>query len=315
MDMKKSLHKLVRYISDSDYRFIVNAGKFGHFPKMDDQVYIERMFKAKLGYKPDLKNPKTFNEKLQWLKLHDRKPIYTTMVDKYEVKKFVASIIGEEYIIPTLGVWDSFDEIDFESLPDQFVLKCTHDSHGLVICRDKKELDIKAAKRKLENALSTNYYYFFREWPYKNVRPRIIAEKYMEDSANGELRDYKFFCFNGMAKCFKVDFDRFTNHHANYYNMEKLLIDIGECVCPPDRNKVIQLPDTISKMAELGEMLSDDISFLRTDFYDANGKIFFGELTFYPASGVGKFISKKHDELLGQWLSLPDVNGGVLVRS
>lgn len=300
------LSKLSKYILDSDYRFIVNAGKFGHFPWMDDKRYIERMFKAKLGYELNLNNPRTFNEKLQWLKLYDRNPLYSVMVDKYAVKEYVANIIGEKYIIPTLGIWESAEDIDFASLPNQFVLKCTHDSHGIVICKDKHSLNINEAKKKLSKALKTNYYYFFREWPYKDVKPRIIAEKYMEDTNAGELRDYKFFCFNGVAKCFKVDFDRFIDHHANYYDMNHNLLDMGECVCPPDHSRIIDLPENISDIGKLGEMLSDSIPFLRTDFYDIEGNIYFGELTFFPASGVGKFLNSETDLKLGTWMKLPD---------
>ena len=177
---------------------------------MSDSMCLRCMYWARMKKKLNLKNPQTFNEKLQWLKIHDRKPIYSTMVDKYEAKQYVADLIGEEYVIPTLGVWDSFDEIDFATLPNQFVLKCTHDSGGLVVCEDKSKLDLQAAKEKLERSLKREYYWGGREWPYKNVKPRIIAEKYMQDSETNELRDYKFFCFSGEAKCLKIDFNRFT---------------------------------------------------------------------------------------------------------
>lgn len=284
--------------------------KFSVLENMSDEKYLKLMYKAYTEKKLNLTNPKTFNEKLQWLKLYDRKPIYTTMVDKYEAKKYVASIIGEEYIIPTLGVWDNFDDIDFDSLPNQFVLKCTHDSGGLVICRDKSSFNVETSRKKINKCLKNNFYYQGREWPYKNVKPRIIAEQYMEDTSTQELRDYKFFCFNGVAKCFKVDFDRFIEHHANYFDIDGNLIDIGEVVCPPDPKKVIQLPDSIPLMKELSEQLSKETSFLRTDFYDVNGKVYFGELTFYPNSGFGKFIYEGNDELLGSWIKLPDEAGG-----
>lgn len=306
------LTKLGKYFLDSDYRFIVNAAKFGHFPWMDDKSYIERMFKAKLGYQLDLNNPRTFNEKLQWLKLYDRNPAYSIMVDKYTAKEYVASIIGEEYIIPTLGVWESVDDIDFYSLPEKFVLKCTHDSHGIVICKDKKNLNINAAKKELSKALKTNYYYFFREWPYKNVKPRIIAETYMEDTSTNELRDYKFFCFGGVAKCYKVDFDRFKEHRANYYTENGELMKLGEKICPPNLEKIIHKPENLDKMKEFAEKLTEGHSFLRADFYNVDGNVYFGELTFYPASGFGKFVYEGNDELLGSWLSLPEtMSGGV----
>ena len=175
-----------------------------------DALYLKLRY-WKVFHKPlNLKNPQTFNEKLQWLKLYDRKPEYTCMVDKYKAKQYVAERIGQEYIIPTLGVWDSFDEIDFDALPDQFVLKCTHDSGGLVICQDKKTLDKEAARRRITASLQRNYFWANREWPYKNVKPRIIAEVYMQDTVTAELRDYKFFCFNGTAKLLFIATDRQT---------------------------------------------------------------------------------------------------------
>ena len=272
---------------------------------MPDEKYIALKFESRLGVKPNLTEPRTFNEKLQWLKLHDRKPLYTTLVDKYAVKRYVASIIGEEYIIPTYGVWNRFDEIDFDKLPEQFVLKCTHDSGGLVIVKDKNNFDKEAAKKKINKCLKRNYYYKGREWPYKNVKPRIIAEAFMQDSVTGELRDYKFFCFGGIVKCYKVDFDRFVGHKANYYTPDGRLMKLGEVVCPPDFEKKIALPARLEQMEELAQKLSVDQPFLRTDFYDVDGKIYFGELTFFPDSGFGKFVFEGNDELLGSWMKLP----------
>lgn len=299
----------VKYLTDGDYRFLIKSGK-GLCDSMPDEEYLKRMFKARMGRELDLENPQTMNEKLQWLKLYDRKPIYTTMVDKYAVKKYVADIIGEQYIIPTLGAWDRFDEIDFDSLPDQFVLKCTHDSGGLVICKDKSKLDIAAAKEKINRSLKRNFYYLWREWPYKDVKPRIIAEKYMEDKGSQELRDYKFFCFGGQARCYKVDFDRFIKHHANYYDMDNHILEFGESAFLPVPGKELSIPKEVDQMAKLAEKLSQDIPFLRADFYDVEGKIYFGELTFYPASGFGSFTKENADLKLGQWIKLPDFRGG-----
>lgn len=178
------IEKVLEYVKHPTKIFIFLQNRC-NFKVLPDKMYLKICYKLATGKKLDLKNPQTFNEKLQWLKLYDRKPEYTRMVDKYEAKKYVAEKIGEEYIIPTLGVWDHFDEIDFDSLPDQFVLKCTHDSGGLVIVRDKAKLDKVAAKQKIEKSLKRNYYYSGREWPYKDVKPRIIAEKYMEDISSG----------------------------------------------------------------------------------------------------------------------------------
>ena len=197
--MKNYFKIFGKYITDTNYRFYMNSS-WGLCNHLDDETYLKRLFRARMGKELNLNNPQTFNEKLQWLKLYDRKPIYTTMVDKYAAKKYVADIIGEEYVIPTLGVWDKFEDIDFEALPDQFVLKCTHDSGGLVVCRSKSSLDKFKVKRMIERALATDYYLTGREWPYKNVPRKIIAEKYMEDNETQELRDYKFFCFNHEPK-------------------------------------------------------------------------------------------------------------------
>ena len=228
------------------------------------------------------------------------------MVDKYAVKEYVAGIIGDEYIIPTIGVWDQFDDIDFDCLPDQFVLKCTHDSGGLVICKDKRTFDLDTAKKKIEQSLATDYYLLGREWPYKNVKRRIIAEKYMEDSKTAELRDYKFFCFEGQVKCYKIDFNRMVEHHANYFDREGKLLYAGEAVCPPILDKMFEQNVNIKRMQELAEVLSKEAPFLRADFYDVDDRIYFGELTFYPASGFGKFEPKEFDVELGRWLALPD---------
>lgn len=297
--------KIKRIITDTSYRRIILAEK-SFYNWMSDEDYIKLMFNARLGYTLNLEAPKTFNEKLQWLKLHDHNPLYPKLVDKYEVKKYVADKIGNQYIIPTIGIWEHFNDIDFNSLPNQFVLKCTHDSGGLVICKDKSKIDYKAAKRKIEKFMKRNYYYHGREWPYKYVKPRIIAEKYMIDEAVSELRDYKFFCFNGVCKCMKVDFDRFSGHRANYYDRDGNLLDLGEKICPPNKEKNIILPQNKEKMISLAEKLSKDIPFLRVDFYDVNGYIYFGELTFFPASGLGAFTDEVWDYKLGNWLQLKE---------
>lgn len=272
---------------------------------LPDKVYLQLMYFKHFHRFIDFKNPKTFNEKLQWLKVYDRKPVYTTMVDKHLAKEYVAKKIGQEYIIPTLAVWEKAEDIDFDALPNQFVLKCNNDSGGIVICKDKSKLDKEAAIQLLSSRLKNNGFWYGREWPYKDVKPCIIAEKYMEDESTGELRDYKFFCFGGQAKCFKIDFDRFVEHHANYFNRELALLDFGEISFPPLLNKELALPKNIELMIELSEKLSGETPFLRTDFYDVDGKVYFGEMTFYPASGFGQFTSCEADIELGKWLKIP----------
>ena len=274
---------------------------------LPDKLFLKVWYHNRMGYWMDFNNPQTFNEKLQWLKLYNRKHIYTTMVDKYAVKKYVADIIGDEHIIPNLGVWKNFNDIDFKKLPNQFVLKCTHDSGGIVICKDKSKFDITTAKKKIEQSLKTDFYKLGREWPYKNVPKLIMAEKYMVDKKTEELRDYKFFCFNGIVKFFKIDFDRFTNHRANYYSLDGELQQFGEVMCPPDFSRELEMPKNLLKMINLAEKLSLGIPFLRVDFYEVDSIVYFGEMTFFPNSGQCKFTKDKWDFRLGQMINLDKI--------
>ena len=272
---------------------------------MPDRLYLQLFYYAEFGKLINFKNPKTFNEKLNWLKLNYRRPELTTCVDKHEVKKYVADKIGEEYIIPTIGVWDSFDEINFVDLPDQFVLKCTHDSGGLVICKDKSKLNLAEARKKINHSLSSNYYYWTREWPYKNVKPRIIAEPYMEDQQTGELRDYKFFCFNGEPKLMFVATERGTGNTAfDFFDMQFKHLDIAQHY----RNADIlpSKPKNFDKMIELAKEISVGFPHVRVDLYEANGKVYFGEMTFYHFGAVVPFEPKEWDAKIGSLLTLPD---------
>lgn len=270
----------------------------------DDKSYIEHKFYEEFDRKLDLNNPQTFNEKIQWLKLYDQKPEYTEMVDKFEVKKYIADAIGEEYIIPTLGIYNNFDEIDFNKLPNQFVIKCTHDSGSIIICKDKSTFDRKKAKKKINKWLKRNYYYHSREWSYKNVKPRIIIEKYMVDESGTELKDYKIFCFNGEPKFIEVDFGRFSDHKRNLYTLDWELLDL-EIKYPSDPQKVIKRPNHLEKMIEFSRILSKNIPHVRVDLYSINNKIYFGELTFYHGSGLEKIEPVEWDKKLGDMLKLP----------
>lgn len=272
---------------------------------MPDEEYLVKRFNLVMPYPINMDNPVTFNEKLQWLKIHNRNPKLTQLVDKYEVKDYIEKTIGKDYVIPTIGVWNSFGQIDFNTLPIQFVLKCTHDSGSIAICKNKVDFDYGSVEKSFNKALKRNLYYSGREWPYKNVKPRIMAEQFMQDS-NGELNDYKFFCFNGKVHCFKVDFDRFKSHGANYYNRNGELLHFGEVVCPPNFQKEIKLPVNIEEMISIAEKLSEGFNFVRVDLYNVDGKIYFGEMTFYPASGFGIFTSKDADVQLGKWLELKE---------
>jgi hypothetical protein len=266
-----------------------------------DKLYVQIDYFLYMGKRLRLNPPVTFNEKLQWLKLYANKEEYTQMVDKYEVKKYIADIIGEEYVIPTLGVWERFEDIDFEQLPNQFVLKCTHDSGGLVICKDKSQMDMNAARKKLNKCLARNYYYQTREMPYKNVKPRIIAEKYMVDESGTELKDYKFFCFNGKVKCLFILVDRFINTRLNFFDRNFKLLPFERGY--PNTHKTIEKPLNYDKMVELAEFLSKEIPFVRIDFYNINGQIYFGEFTFTPGNGVEPFVPDAWDKKVGEWIT------------
>ena len=268
-----------------------------------DKMALKIRYKAVFGKKLNLKNPQTFNEKLQWLKLYNRKPEYTIMVDKYAVKKYVSDILGEEYIIPTLGVWEKFDDIDFDALPDRFVLKTTHGSGDIVICKDKANFDKIKAKEKLTKALKTNYYKIAREWPYKNVPRRIIAESYMED-VSGTLKDYKFFCFDGEAKFMFVATDRSIDCRFDFFDMGFNHLDVINL--HPLAEKSIEKPDHFEEMKHIAEVLSKGLAHVRIDLYEINGKIYFGEYTFFHASGFSVFKPKEFDYLFGGYLNLPE---------
>lgn len=296
---------LMDFIHNPGLLFI-SLGHRGWFNWMDDKTYLKIAYRIKMGKKLELDNPITFNEKLQWLKLYDRRSEYTMMVDKYEVKKWIAEQIGEEYIIPTLGVWNHFDEIDFDKLPNQFVLKCTHDSGGLVICRDKKTFNKSAARKKIETCLKHNFFWGQREWPYKNVKPRIIAEKYMEDYVTEEpvLTDYKFFCFNGIPKIMYVSNDKGTNPTTDFFDMNFKRLNMH--MKDPNSNKSIQKPVCFDIMKIFAEKLSCRVSNLRVDFYVINGKPYIGELTFFHMSGFAHIYPEKWEKILGDWIDLPN---------
>lgn len=259
-----------------------------------------------MGHKLNLDNPQTFTEKVQWLKLYDRNPVYTSLVDKFAVKKIVGDIIGNEYIIPTLKVWDNVDDIDWDALPNQFVLKTTHGggSGGVIICKDKSNFDKETAINKLKRSLKSCIYNSFREWPYKNVPRKIIAEKFLEDLKSREIKDYKFFCFNGEPKFLKVDFDRFKEHHANYYDLDWNFLPYGEKGLEPDFTHIEVCPPNFNTMIEITKKLSMNFSFIRVDLYNIEGEIYFGELTFYPASGLLPWTKKIDDLEIGKLLDI-----------
>ena len=273
----------------------------------DDRKFIEFIWKKKMNYPLNLDHPQTYNEKLQWIKLYDHNPLYTKMVDKYEAKEYVASIIGDEYIIKTLGVWDKFEDIDFNVLPNQFVLKCTHDSGGLVICKDKSQMNMTNVRNVIEKSLKKNFYSRAREWPYKFVKRRIIAEEYVEDSETKELRDYKFFCFDGKPKVMLIATGRQNNDgpFMDFFDMDFNHLDLRRG--HPNAPVLPQKPDHFMLMKQLACSLSTGFPELRVDFYEANGKVLFGELTIFPAAGLVPFEQEKWDRIMGEWIKLPIV--------
>ena len=282
-----------------------------------DESYLRYKFYLSMGYKLNLDNPRTFSEKLQWLKIHNRKPEYTTMVDKHAVKDYVTNKIGAKYIIPTIGVWDNVEDIDWDSLPNQFVLKTTHGGGGggVVVCKNKATLDKQKTIKSLKSSLSQDIYKNLREWPYKNVPKRIIAEQYMTDGSSKDLPDYKFFCFDGEPKYCQVIRDRHTKETIDFYDMEwnhmpfiglNPVVSNCQTLVVSNGKTPVAKPMHLDKMIEICQKLSKDIPFSRIDLYVINDKEYFGEITFYPASGMGTFTPDEWNYRLGDLLNLPN---------
>lgn len=286
---------------------IVLANKFSFM--FSDKLYLKLQFRLRMGYYLDLDNPKTLSEKIQWLKIHDRDPRYTLLVDKYFVKEYVGKIIGFKHIIPTIGIWDSPEQIEWEKLPRKFVLKTTHGggSNGVIICTAKEKLDKRSIINKLKKALKQDIYNDFREWPYKNVQKRIIAEQFMSQDDGSYLIDYKFFCFNGCPKYVYVsrNVPGSKRKLSCFLTMDWLIAPFKKededyvSKCPPK-------PDAFDKMIEFAALLSKDMSFARVDLYEVNKQIYFSEITLYPSSGMQPFEPPKWNKILGDLLILPN---------
>lgn len=278
------------------------------FNKMiPDKSFLKFIYKVQFGKKLDLQNPQTFNEKLNWLKLYNRNPEYTKMVDKIEVRKYIEDKLGPGYTVPLLGVYESFEEINFDELPEQFVIKTNHDSAGYAICKDKRTFDFDSAKKKLSKHLSRNYFWMGREWPYKNVKPRLLVEKYMQDGHNEDLNDWKFYCANGTPFLFYTTFERASERglSMNYYNMDGTRIPVRHCNYPNYDGDLVK-PKNFDKMVEIASKLSEGIPFVRVDLYDINNEIYFGELTFFPGCGVEGIIPDSYDKIWGDKIVLPE---------
>ncbi len=268
-----------------------------------DKIYLKLKFFLTIGRKLNLSNPSTYNEKIQWLKLYDRKKEYAVYVDKYAVREYIAKTIGEEYLIPLIGVYDKVEDIPWDELPQKFILKCTHGSQCNIICKNKSNLNIRKSNNDLKKWMNQNWFFYGREWPYKQVTPRIICEELIEDK-NGKLpKDYKIMCFNGEPHFIQVHSDRFENSYTNdFYSIkwEKTKI----CQGVPNSKKVLERPSKLEEMIKIAKILSKDIPYVRIDFYEQNGQVFFGEITLYPTSGFTPFIDYNDDVRLGKMIQI-----------
>ena len=308
------MNKLERFLRDKSFRIEVLA-KRGFFRNMSDEDFITMRYNSYFNEPLDLNDPKTLNQKLQWLKLYDRNPRYPSLVDKYEAKTVVGSIIGQDHIIPTYGVWDKVDDIDVSSLPDRFVIKTTHDCGTSIVCRDKSRFDIEKYRPMLEKSLSGTYYTIGREWPYRDLKPRIIAEEYRVDDSTvpeekQELSDFKFYCFDGYADCVMICFDRASGDTKFYFfndRWELLRINRRGKAAPPDFT--LPRPACLDQMFAIARKLSEGIPFVRVDLYQSDNQVLFGEMTFYPQSGWDPNYLPESDLYFGNLIDLPKAYG------
>lgn len=284
-------------------KIIIYLAELGAFNWMPDEAYLQMMYKCHMGQKLDLSNPITYNQKLQWLKLHDRRPEYRIYADKYAVREFLKQTVGEEYLIPTIGVYNNVEEIPWEELPNQFVLKCTHASGTNIICHDKNKLDIEKSKQQLKKWMNMDFFWQGREWQYKNMHPKIICEQFMVDESGYELKDYKFHCFNGEPKCLNVILNRYSGLNANFYDLEWNPLPFYQHYAPSKAE--VAKPKSFDKMVEFAKKFSQGLPYIRVDYYEVNGHLYIGELTLHPASGWLEFAPESADELLGSWIELP----------
>ena len=300
------MSKIRTFIENPQY-FITSPAAKGWLNWVPDSLYLKVLYRVIMGRKLNLRNPREYNEKLQWLKLNDRKPEYSTMVDKYEVRGYIEDLLGDKYLIPCLGIYDSVDDIDIDALPDRFVLKCTHDSGSVEICKDKSSFDIEGARHRLSQAMKRNYYATYREWPYKYVKPRIIAEGYLEGDG-GDLKDYKVMCFNGEAKIIEVHENRFVEgkvHTHTFYDREWNIVPLTQ-VETVTVDRPGERPRQLDEILRLSELIAKDMYHARIDWYIEGDKIYFGEITFFDGSGFESFSTPEMERMLGDMIKLPE---------
>lgn len=303
---------LRQYIQKSDfganiYKYLSKI-KTRSLRVLPDRAYLKYIYFVNLGKTLHIDHPKTFNEKTQWLKLYDRKPLYKQLADKYRGRDFVQKVCGDKIkLIPLLGVWNNPEEIDFSALPQSFVLKCNHNSgNGMCICRDKSSLDYSKVVRDLKKGLQEDYYWEGREWQYRNIERKVIAEKFITDDSEGELKDYKVFVFNGKAKYIEVDYNRFTDHHRNFYDLNWNYVPFTT-LYPTNPDYQVPCPPCLIDMIESAERLTKAAGtppFLRIDLYVIGEKIYFGEITFHHGGGLEPFVPANYDEKLGNLMTL-----------
>lgn len=307
MNLKRGITLFKNFILNPDLRFSYMT-KLGFHKSMSDERFVRKSFELRMGKKVNLENPVTLNDKLQWLKLHDRRPIYTIMADKYRAREYITEKIGSEYTVPLYGVWKNVDDIDFDSLPDSFVIKCNHDCGGLSICRDKNTFDVESAKKKLSRSMSRNYYTIGREWQYKNIKPVILAEKLLFNSDGSPLVEYDFFCFNGnvrMVSCAWGERDRGEVHYNDFYDEHFNRLDLN-CYYPSS-DVIHEKPVWFDQMKELAVKLAGDRAFLRVDIYVCDNRPYIGELTFHHWGGMGAYEPIEWNSTLGSWLDISGV--------
>ncbi len=300
---KKSKIKLLNYVKKPK-KILGALNSMGLLKFLTDEQCIKMLFNVRLDQKPNLENPKTFNEKLNWLKLHNRNPEYSIMVDKYKSKEYITEKIGEGHVVPLLGVWDRPEDVNFDALPDKFVIKCNHNSGtGMYICDDKSKLNVKKVRKNLKKGLKSNYYYFSREWPYKNVERKIIAEQFLIDDENDALTDYKFLCFNGEPKICYIGKDNSNKPTSDFFDIDFNKLDIR--MKDPNSEIPPEKPECFEEMVKYATILSKDIPFVRVDFYYVNKVVYVGELTFFHNGGFTKMTPPEWDEKLGKLIKLP----------